>query len=256
MQRLSDRTAVVTGSGSGIGRAVALRLAEEGATVAVNDIDETAAAETVNLITSAGGSAVTAVADITDLAAVEAMTETVVEECGGIDVLVNNAGWDEIGWFLEQDPAVWDRIIDLNFRGQINVTRAVGAELTSNEDGGAIVNVASDAGRAGSLGEAVYSGTKGGVIAFTKTIAREFARDGVRCNAVAPGPTETPLVDNMKETSDLGRKILGSMSEQIPLGRMAQPEDIAGAIAFLVSEDASFVTGQVLSVSGGLTMVD
>lgn len=252
----TGKTAIVTGSGSGIGRAIARRLAADGATVAVNDIDEEGAEETVRLVEDEGGRAFTAVADITDLDAVYDMVDDVVAETGSIDILVNNAGWDEMQWFLKQDPDVWDRIIDINLRGQINCARAVGEMMTEAGEGGRIVNISSDAGRGGSTGEAVYSGAKGGVIAFSKTLARELARDGIRVNVVAPGPTETPLVDEMREDSDLGEQVLGSMASQIPLGRMAEPDDIAGAVAFFVSDDASFITGQVLSVSGGLTMVD
>ena len=255
MRGLTDRTAIVTGSGSGIGRATARRLAEEGAAVAVNDVDAERARETVDGIVEDGNDAFAAVADVTDLDAVEAMVADVVEERGQVDVLVNNAGWDRIEWFLEQDPAVWDRIIDVNFRGQLNCSRAVAAHMTEAGVAGTIVNVASDAARVGSSGEAVYAGTKGGVVAFTKTLARELARDGITCNVVAPGPADTPLVEAMKAESELAEKILGSMGEQIPLGRMAEPEDVAGAVAFFASDDAGYVTGQVLSVSGGLTMV-
>jgi len=255
MSVLEGETAIVTGAGSGIGRAIAQRLAADGATVAVNDVDAEAAAETVSLIEEPNGDALTAVADVTDLESVQAMVEDVVAATGGVDVLVNNAGWDEIEWFLEQESEVWNRIIDVNYRGQVNCARAVGEQMRERGEGGRMVNIASDAGRGGSMGEAVYSGTKGGVIAFSKTLAREFARDGIRVNVVSPGPTETPLVEEMREAG-LGEKVLGSMANQIPLGRMAEPEDIAGAVAFMVSPDASFITGQVLSVSGGLTMVD
>lgn len=254
MRGLSDKTALVTGAGGGIGSAIARRLAEEGTTVAVNDIDEGRAAETVAEIEEAGGTAFTAIADVTDLEAVYGMVEE-VEEQAGLDILVNNAGWDRIEWFLEQDPEQWDRIIDINLRGQIHCARAAGEVLTEN-GGGSIVSIASDAGRVGSSGEAVYAGTKGGVIAFTKTLAREFARSGVRCNVVAPGPADTPLTDAMREESELADKILGSMADQIPMGRMTEPEDVAAAVAFFASEDSRFITGQVLSVSGGLTMAD
>lgn len=256
MSDLRDTTAIVTGSGSGIGRAIAKRLADDGATVAVNDVDEDAAAETVDMIEADGGEALTAVADVTDLESVQSMVDDVVDETGGVDALVNNAGWDEIAWFLDQDPEVWDRVIDINFRGQVNCARAVGEHMRERGEGGRIVNIASDAGRQGSTGEAVYAGTKGGVIAFAKTLAREFARDEICVNVVSPGPTDTPLVEEMADKSDLGEKILGSMASQVPMGRMAEPEDIAGAVAFMVSDDASYITGQVLSVSGGLTMVD
>ena len=255
MRGLSDKRVIVTGAGRGIGRGIAARLAAEGATVVVNDIDESNAEQTVSLIESDGGDGITAIADVTDLEAVERMVDDAVDELGGVDVLVNNAGWDRIEWFVDQDPSTWDQLIDINLRGQINCSRAVADHFVESGTEGTIVNISSDAGRVGSSGEAVYAGCKGGVIAFTKTLARELARNNVNCNVVAPGPADTPLVEEMRADSELGDKILGSMEDQIPLGRMAEPEDIAGAVAFLASDDASFVTGQVLSVSGGLTMV-
>lgn len=254
MRGLAETTAIVTGSGQGIGRAIALRLAEEGATVAVNDLEEERAAETVTEIEDIGGEALTAVADVTDYGDVESMVDRVVESEDGVDILVNNAGWDVMEWFVDQDPEVWNRIIDINLKGQINCAHAVANHFVDTDTDGKIINVASDAARVGSSGEAVYSGTKGGIISFTKTIARELARTDVNCNAVAPGPTETPLTEDMKK-SDLGEKILGGMEQQVPLGRMAEPEDIAGGVTFLASSDADFITGQVISVSGGLTMV-
>ncbi|HET7323557.1 MAG TPA: glucose 1-dehydrogenase, partial [Halococcus sp.] len=251
----ADKTAIVTGSGQGIGRAIARRLADEGATVAVNDVEESNATETVNLIEDDGGDAMTAVADVTDYEDVQLMVEDVSTAQDGIDIHVNNAGWDKIEWFTEQDPEIWERIIDINLKGQMNCAHVIANHFIESETNGKIVNIASDAARVGSSGEAVYSGTKGGVVSFTKTLARELARYDINCNVVAPGPTETPLVEEMQE-SDLGGKILGGMENQVPLGRMAQPEDIAGGVAFLASADADFITGQVLSVSGGLTMSD
>ncbi|WP_254525856.1 SDR family NAD(P)-dependent oxidoreductase [Natrinema caseinilyticum] len=256
MRGLSGKRVIVTGSGRGIGRGIARRLAAEGAVVVVNDVDESNAEETVSLIESEGGEAITGIADVADFDAVETMVSETVDELGGVDVLVNNAGWDRIEWFTDQDPSVWDRLIDINLRGQINCSRAVADYFVDSETEGTIVNISSDAGRVGSSGEAVYAGCKGGVIAFTKTLARELARNNVNCNVIAPGPADTPLVAEMREDSELGDKILGSMENQVPLGRMAEPADIAGAVAFMASEDAAFVTGQVLSVSGGLTMVD
>ena len=254
MRGIEGRRTIVTGSGRGIGRGIARRLAEEGAIVAVNDVDEENARETVDLIEDDGGEAIVALADVTDLEEVTAMVDDVVDELGGLDVLVNNAGWDRISWFVEQDPAVWDRIIDINLRGQIHCSRAFAEHCVETDTAGTLVNIASDAARVGSSGEAVYSGTKGGVVSFTKTLARELARNDVNCNVIAPGPTDTPLVDDMRADSELAEKILGSMSNQVPLGRMARPEDIAGAVAFMCSADAEYITGQVLSVSGGLTM--
>jgi len=254
MRGLADRTALITGSGSGIGKAIAERLASEGATVAVNDIDREAAADTVAAIEEEGHSARTAPGDVTDLDKMRRVVETLIEEEGGVDILVNNAGWEQLGWFVEQDPDIWDRTIDINLKGQINCARAVAEHLTERDEGGTIVNVASDAARVGSSAEAVYSGAKGGVIAFTKTLARELARSGVTCNAVAPGPTDTPMSREIRET-ELGSKLFGNVESQTPLGRMAKPEDIANGVAFLASAEAEFITGQVLSISGGLTMV-
>jgi 2-hydroxycyclohexanecarboxyl-CoA dehydrogenase len=256
MHGLETKTVLVTGAGGGFGSAITHRLAEAGATVAVNDVDGERAEATVEAVTESDlpGEAFPAVGDITDLAEIRGVVDDVADRAG-LDVLVNNAGWDRIEWFLEQDPEVWDRIVDINYRGTLNCTRAAAEVLTDRGEGGAIVSVASDAGRVGSSGEAVYAGTKGAIIAFTKTMARELARDGVRCNVVCPGPADTPLTREMREDSELAERILGAMSSQIPLGRMTEPEDVAGAVAYFASDDAGFVTGQVLSVSGGLTMV-
>jgi len=256
MRGLDSKTVLVTGAGGGFGSAITHRLAEAGATVAVNDVDADRAEATVDAVTESDllGEAFPAVGDITDFAEIRDVVDDVADRAG-LDVLVNNAGWDRIEWFLQQDPGVWDRIIDINYRGTLNCSRAAAEVLTDRGEGGAIVSVASDAGRVGSSGEAAYAGTKGAIIAFTKTLARELARDGVRCNVVCPGPADTPLTREMREDSDLAEKILGAMGDRIPLGRMTEPEDVAGAVAYFASDDAGFVTGQVLSVSGGLTMV-
>ena len=256
MHGLETKTVLVTGAGGGFGSAITHRLAEAGATVAVNDVDGERAEATVEAVTESDlpGEAFPAVGDITDLGVIRGVVDDVADRAG-LDVLVNNAGWDRIEWFLEQDPEIWDRIVEINYRGTLNCTRAAAEVLTDRDEGGAVVSVASDAGRVGSSGEAVYAGTKGAIIAFTKTMARELARDGIRCNVVCPGPADTPLTREMREDSELAEKILGAMGDQIPLGRMTEPEDVAGAVAYFASDDAGFVTGQVLSVSGGLTMV-
>jgi len=256
MHGLETKTVLVTGAGGGFGSAITHRLAEAGATVAVNDVDGERAEATVEAVTESDlpGEAFPAVGDITDLGVIRGVVDDVADRAG-LDVLVNNAGWDRIEWFLEQDPEIWDRIVDINYRGTLNCTRAAAEVLTDRGEGGAVVSVASDAGRVGSSGEAVYAGTKGAIIAFTKTMARELARDGIRCNVVCPGPADTPLTREMREDSELAETILGAMGDQIPLGRMTEPEDVAGAVAYFASDDAGFVTGQVLSVSGGLTMV-
>lgn len=253
MEGINDKVALVTGSGRGIGRGIATRLAEEGATVAINDIDEERAETTAAELREDGHDAIAAPADVTQLEDVQSAVDDLVESEGSIDILVNNAGWDRVELFKDNDPEMWDRIIDINYRGQVNCARAVIDHMMEQESG-KIVGISSDAGRAGSTGEAVYAGTKAGVIGFTKTLARELARFDVQCNVIAPGPTDTPLLAEMQEESELAKKIHDGMENAIPLGRKAQPEDIAAGVAFFASEDADYITGQVLSVSGGLTM--
>lgn len=248
-QRFADRVAVVTGAASGIGRATALRLAAEGATVAVADLDIDRGRATVDLLEGPGDSFALAV-DIADLDAVTDLVAGVIERAGRIDVLVNNAGFDRIEPFLASEPAIWDRLLAVNLRGPIAMTHAVLPHMIEG-GGGAIVCVASDAGRVGSAGEVVYSAAKGGTIAFAKAVAREVARHGVRVNCVAPGPTDTPLLDEFGDR----KGILDAIVRATPLRRLAQPEEIAAMVAFLASDDAGFVTGQTVSVSGGLTMV-
>ena len=251
MRGLEDKTVIVTGSGRGIGQAIAQRLAQEGAFVAVNDVDEENTRETVELIEDDGGAAMTAVADVTDLTAVRDMVKQVVDAQGQVDVHVNNAGWDRIEWFVNQDPDIWDRIIDINLRGQMNCSRVVAEHFVENDVEGPIVDIASDAARVGSSGEAVYSACKGGIVAFTKTLAREAARSGITANAVCPGPADTPLFDQISADNP---KLRTALEKAIPLRRLAQPEDLANAVAFLASPASHYITGQTLSVSGGLTM--
>ena len=240
------RVALVTGGGGGIGRAICRSLAGAGHRVAVADLAGAgpAAAEV-------GGLAVDL--DVTSPESVAAAVATSVRELGPIEILVNCAGWDELKPFLETDEEFTTKVLHINLRGPIRVTRMVLPGMVER-GWGRFVNIASDAGRVGSSGEAVYSAAKGGVIAFTKTIAREMARRGITANAVCPGPTETPLLRGMTEGDERGGKLIDAMVRAVPMRRLGRPEDVGPAVAFLVSEEAGYITGQTLSVSGGLTM--
>ena len=244
---LDGRVAAVSGGASGIGRAAVRALAAAGARVVAGDVDEAGAAETCQAVRRAGGEAEPAFLDVTDGGAVAAFAEGVLARHGRIDVLVNAAGWDRLEPFLDNTPEFWERIVALNYLGPVRLCRAFLPAMIEARSG-AIVNVASDAGRVGSTGETVYAGAKGGVIAFTKSLAREMARHGIRVNCVSPGPTDTPLFRSLPE------KMQEALERAIPFRRLARPEEVADAIVFFASGRASFVTGQVLSVSGGLTM--
>lgn len=251
---LTNKVAIVTGGGQGIGRAICLRLASEGAHVAVTDRDLATAEETAKRIRDGGrGEALPLKMDITDLDAVKQAVEVTRETWSGrVDVLVNNAGWDKIEPFLGSQPETWDKIIAINMRGPINCFSAV-LPLMVDQGGGRIVSIASDAGRVGSTGEAVYAGCKAGIIGFSKTIAREMARYKINVNVVCPGPTRTPLLEEITGGTQ-GERIIEAMVKAVPWRRLAEPDEIASAVAFFASDDAGFCTGQVLSVSGGLTM--
>jgi 2-hydroxycyclohexanecarboxyl-CoA dehydrogenase len=248
--RLSGKVAIITGAAQGIGRAIAMRLAEEGAKVAIADINDTGAAKTAEEIRAAGGPAIAVKLDVTSLEQAIAAVERVERELGPIDILVNNAGWDKVQPFVENTPEMWDRVIAINFRGPLNCCKAVIPGMQARGRG-KIVTISSDAGRVGSMGEAVYAGCKAGLIGFSKTLARELARNKINVNVVCPGPTETALLRSaMAERPG----VLDAMAKSIPMRRLGQPQDLAGAVAFFASSDSDYATGQVLSISGGLTM--
>jgi 2-hydroxycyclohexanecarboxyl-CoA dehydrogenase len=248
--RLAERTALVTGGASGIGAATCRRLAAEGARVAVTDLNIDGAQTVADEI---GGGAYEL--DVRSEPSIAAAAQKAEAELGPIDVLVNNAGYDEWGWFTDTDPELWDRVLAVNLRGVIAVTHAVLPGMQERRRG-RIVNTASEAGRVGSSGSAVYSAAKAGVIGFTKAIAIENGRYGITVNAVAPGPIDTPLLMAAPEAlGDLGKRIVETMVGSTNLRRLGQPDEVAAAIAFLASDDASYITGQALGVSGGLARI-
>jgi 2-hydroxycyclohexanecarboxyl-CoA dehydrogenase len=253
MRGLHGRCVVVTGGASGIGRAIAERLASEGASVGVWDINASAAEAVAGAIRSAGGNATPCAVDITDHDRVRDAVRQFEQSVGAIAGLVNCAGWDRMARFVDTDPQLWRKVVDINLFGALNVLHAVLPEMVSRKFG-RIVNIASDAGRVGSSGEAVYSACKGGLIALAKTLAREHIADGIVINTVCPGPTETPLLAQMAKDGGLGERIVPKLERAMPMRRLAQPDDYPGAVAFLLSDDAAYITGQTLSVSGGLTM--
>ena len=294
MTSVPRRVALVTGGARGIGRAIALELAHDGRAVAVGDLLEQQAAEVAREIESGAGAgadggsaggpgkggeglsdekadlapralglageradsaarALGLALDVTDSGSVVAAVGRTQEELGPIDVLVNCAGWDELRPFLDTDEEFWRRVIAINLEGALRTTHAVLGGMIER-GWGRVVNVASDAARVGSSGEAVYAGAKAGVLAFTKTIARESARHGVTANVVCPGPTDTALLQGMAAAAPDAQRLVGALERAVPMRRLGMPEDIAPAVAFLAGEGAGYITGQTLSVSGGLTM--
>ena len=251
MRGLAGRRVLLTGGASGIGRATAIRLAQEGCSVGIVDIDEAGARETVG---QCDGRAYAFGADISDRGQVERAVAAFESEAGPVELLANIAGWDVMQSFLETEPALWDRIIRINLYGPLHMHHVVVRGM-AERGFGRVLNVASDAGRVGSSGEAVYSACKGGIIAFTKTLARELARRGVTLNVLCPGPTDTPLFDAFRSASPDAVKVGEALARAIPLRRIGRPDDYPGIIAFLLSDDAAYITGQTISVSGGLTMV-
>ena len=253
MNRFEDRTVVVTGGGGGIGSAVCAGFAAEGARVAVLDRAVEAASARAEAINNSGGQALAVECDITERSSVDAAVERVTAELGPIDVLVNNAGWDLFVPFVQTQPEDWSRLIDINLVGALHMHHAVLPGMIERARG-RIVNVSSDAARVGSSGESVYAACKAGIVAFSKTLAREHSRDGITFNVVCPGPTDTALLATVTDTASNPEKLREAFRRAIPMGRLGQPDDLVGAVLFFASDAASFVTGQVLSVSGGLTM--
>ena len=253
MARFAGKVVVVTGGGGGIGGATCRRFAGEGAKVAVFDLNLDSAKKVAADIQAAGGVAEAFACDIAKKGDVDAAVVAAEAKLGPIHVLVNNAGWDVFRLFVKTEPAEWEKLIAINLTGALNMHYAVLPGMAARK-AGRIVNIASDAARVGSSGEAVYAACKGGLVAFSKTIAREHSRHGITVNVVCPGPTDTALFAEYKEGTGNPEKLLEAFTRAIPLGRIGQPDDLAGAILFFASDDAAYVTGQVLSVSGGLTM--
>jgi 2-hydroxycyclohexanecarboxyl-CoA dehydrogenase len=255
MVSLIGKVVIVTGGAQGIGRAIVTDCVRAGAEVVIADVQEAAAGETARSVGQVTGQTVLAIpTDVANLESVRHMAAQVIDRYGKIDVLINNAGWDRFSFFLQTTPEFWDRVIAINYKGVLNTCYTILPYLVSQKSG-AIVNLSSDAGRTGSMGEAVYAGCKAAVIGFSKTLAREHARDNIRVNVVAPGITDTALLRSFGET-ETGQKVVDAVARTIPLGRRAgQVEEISPAVVFLASDAARYITGQVLSVNGGLTMI-
>lgn len=243
MKGLKGKTVLVTGGGGAIGSAICRRFAEEGSSVLVCDVQEENCRKTAQAV---NGKAL--IFDITDY---EAAKKAIGD--AQVDVLVNNAGWDRFQNFLDTNPAEWEKLIAINLRGPLNMHHIVVPQMVKR-GAGRVVNIASDAARVGSSGESIYSACKGGILAFSKTLARELARKGVTVNVVCPGPTDTPILRGFLGEGEAGRKVYDALVRAIPLKRVGQPDDIPGIVAFLASDEAAYITGQVISVSGGLTM--
>lgn len=253
MKGLKNKVVVITGGAGGIGTAICKRFGEEGSIVALFDLNTEGGARVAADIEAAGGKARAYRVDITDHESVNAAVAKVEEELGPIEILVNNAGWDMGAFFLQTEKPFWDKVVAINLYGPLNMHHAV-LKRMAERGHGRVVNISSDAGRVGSSMEAVYSFCKGGIIAFSKTMAREMARQQIPINVVCPGPTATALLDNLAQ-GEKGDRIKAALVKAVPFGRMGEPGDIAGTVAFLSSADAAFITGQVISISGGLTMV-
>jgi 2-hydroxycyclohexanecarboxyl-CoA dehydrogenase len=252
MRGLKDRTVLVTGGANGIGAAICRRLAEEGGIVGILDLDAAAGEKLVGEIGAGGGRATFHAVDISDYDAVKRAVESFEAASAPVAFLVNNAGWDRAANFLDTTPEFWRKVIAINLYGPLNMSHVVLRGMAARGFG-RVVNIASDAGRVGSSGEAVYSACKGGVIAFSKTVARELVSKGVIVNTLCPGPTDTAILRSFLDGPD-GTKIAEALKRAIPMRRFGAPEDYPGLVAFLLSDDAAYITGQTISVSGGLTM--
>jgi 2-hydroxycyclohexanecarboxyl-CoA dehydrogenase len=253
MKGLKGKKVVITGAGGGFGRALTRRFAEEGCVLGLFDRDPKLLEGAGKIAMDAGAACAGYNVDISDYKDVKANIDDFHTKAGGVDVLVNNAGWDRFALFLDTDPEFWDQVIAVNLKGPINLHHAVLPHMAAQKSG-RVINIASDAGRVGSSGESVYSACKGGIIAFTKTMAREMARNNVLVNCVSPGPADTALFHSFVGEGEAGQKVHAALEKSIPLRRIAQPEDLPGIVAFLASDEAAYITGQVISVSGGLTM--
>ncbi len=247
--RLDGKSAVVTGGASGIGRATVLEFARAGATVYLGDINEEGGQAVAEEAVAAGGAAEFLRLDVSDPAAIDSFCGAVLERAGTVDILANVAGWDRIEPFMDNTDDFWRKVVDINYLGPVRVTRGFLPGMIEAK-AGKIISVSSDAGRVGSMGETIYAGAKGGIIAFTKSLAREMARHQINVNCVCPGPTNTPLFRQQPE------KMQAALTRAIPFRRIGEPEELADAILFFASGRSNYITGQVLSVSGGLTMVD
>jgi len=251
--KLKDCVAIVTGGGSGIGRAIAIKFSEQGSKLVIVDRKVDLANETVSIIKKTETEAIGIKADVTNFTQVQEMVKATLMAFGKIDILVNNAGWDRLGPFIETTPEFWDTILNLNLRAHIYCTRAVLDHMMERKRG-VIINMASDAGKIGFRGEVVYSAAKGGVIAFGKALAKEMGEHGIRINSVAPGPTETPMLQIGLEKNKYVFDEMMLLKKQTPLGRFGTPEEVADLVLFLASDESKFITGQVISINGGLTM--
>lgn len=250
---MSNRVALVTGGAQGIGKGIATSLGQHGFRVAVADLNLATAEETAKEISASGAEATAVEIDVTSTPSVQAAVTTAESELGPIEIVVNNAGWDDFMPFVKTTEEFWDRILDINYKGALRVIHTTVPGMIERGFG-RVVNIGSDAGRVGSSLESVYSGAKGGIIAFTKTLAREVATKGVTANTVCPGPTDTPALRHFAEGSGDAEKVIGGMTRAVPMKRLGTPDDVGPAVAFFASDAAGFVTGQTLSVSGGLTM--